>query len=95
MPLETISPQSLSKRRKIWRDNPIRFLTEALDVAPGHVWSKMAEIAGSAKEATLLSYGELRSYGYLTRLREPLQSSALTMLESGPTFPEPVTAAIR
>ena len=43
---------------------------------------KVAEIAGSAKEATLLSYGELRSYGYLTRLREPLQSSALTMLES-------------
>lgn len=43
---------------------------------------KVAEIAGNAKEATLLSYGELRSYGYLTRLREPLQSSALTMLES-------------
>jgi len=50
MPLETISPQSLSKRRKIWRDNPIRFLTEALDVAPGHVWSKMAEIAESVRD---------------------------------------------
>lgn len=43
---------------------------------------KIVELAGEANQATLLNYGELKTYGYLRRLREPLQSSVMTTLDS-------------
>lgn len=43
---------SKQKKRllKFWKENPVRFLTDCLDVKPEHVWDKMEEICNSVRD---------------------------------------------
>lgn len=38
------------KLLKFWKENPVRFLTDCLDVDPKHVWDKMEEICNSVRD---------------------------------------------
>lgn len=42
--------KKLTQRRDIWRTDPIKFMTQALDVKPEYVWDKMREVAESVRD---------------------------------------------
>ncbi len=54
-------------QREIWRKDPIRFMVEALDVKPEHIWPKMAEVAQSvvnnSKTVVGAGHGVSKTYG--------------------------------
>jgi type IV pilus assembly protein PilM len=67
----------LQRVLKIFR--PTRKTSLGIDIGTSSV--KVVEIAGGPKTPELLSYGELQTYGYLRRLREPLQSASVSLLD--------------
>ena len=58
--------QYIADRLPVWREDPMLFMVEALDVKPEHVWDKMREVGESVRdnEKTAVSAGHSVSKTY-------------------------------